>query len=351
MGILSLKEIVITPRLLKTIAELDEFKGAWAYLKRLTPERLNILKKVATIESIGSSTRIEGAKLTDREVETLLKGAGKESFQTRDQQEVAGYGYVCEQISEHFADIPLTENFIKQLHIGLLQYTDKDQRHRGEYKKIPIRIEAFDHEENTVGTIFETVSPFETPLRMKELVDWTNGHLDRKDLHPLIVIALFTVIFLAIHPFQDGNGRLSRLLTLLLMLKSGYQYAPYSSLESIIEKNKDNYYLALQQSQKSWQMKNPNWEPWFHFFFEALIRQKVHLETKLQREQVLMHEYSESTNKVLTILQDQGRLGIGQIAALSNINRNTLKKILANLVESDLISKHGQGKGTWYTLS
>src|SRR5690606_36903546 len=141
------------------------------------------------------------------------------------------------------------ENFIKQLHSMLLQYSSKDQRHRGEYKSLSNNVEAFDPNGESLGIVFQTASPFDTPAKMTELVLWTRESLEDKSLHALLVIAIFTVIFLAIHPFQDGNGRLSRVLTTLLLLRAGYAYVPYSSLESIIEESKDSYYLALRRTQ------------------------------------------------------------------------------------------------------
>lgn len=247
---LHLEALNITPEMLNLIGEIEEFKGAWQQLGKLAPQRLSALRKVATVESVGSSTRIEGAKLSDKEIEVLLSQITNRTLETRDQQEVAGYAFVCEQIYDHFASIPLTENAIKQLHIWLLQYTEKDERHRGEYKKIPIPIEAFNAIGKSLGILFETTSPLETPIQMQELLAWTHTAFEEKIFHPLIIIGIFIVIFLAIHPFQDGNGRLSRLLTTLLMLKRGYLYCPYSSLESIVEVNKEAYYLALQRTQR-----------------------------------------------------------------------------------------------------
>lgn len=334
--------------MLNLIAEVDEFKGAWQH-GRLTPDRLSALKKVATIESIGSSTRIEGAKLSDSEVELLLSRVDKQSFVTRDEQEVAGYAFVCNEICDHYNSIPLTESAIKQLHMWLLQYTDKDERHRGEYKKIPIRIEAFDSQGKSFGVIFETTSPMETPIKMQELIVWTNAAFESKVFHPLIVIGIFIVIFLAIHPFQDGNGRLSRLLTTLLMLKSGYAYAPYSSLESIIEANKENYYLALQRTQKNWQSQRPDWHAWLIFFFHCLQRQKKHLETKLAKEKILLEQLSPLGQQIVDLVNAHGRLRIGDITTLTGANRNTLKKTLAALVMDRHISLHGKGKNSWYS--
>ena len=346
---ISLDSLVITPEMLNLISELDEFKGAWQQVGKLTPDRLSALKKVATIESIGSSTRIEGSKLLDSEIESLLLNVDAKIFQSRDEQEVAGYAFVCKQICDHYTSIPFSENIIKQLHTWLLQHTDKDDRHRGEYKKIPIRIEAFDPTGKSIGIIFETTSPLETPIKMQELVTWTADAFEKRALHPLIVIGLFIVLFLAIHPFQDGNGRLSRLLTTLLMLKSGYLYAPYSSLESVIEMNKEAYYLALQRTQKGWQNNQPDWNSWLIFFFHCLQRQKRHLEVKLEREQVLLKILPALSLHVLELLTSHGRLGIGEIAVLTKANKNTLKKTLATLVKEKYISRNGTGKASWYT--
>ncbi len=349
MGIINTDGLVITSEILKLIAEIDEFKGAWLQVGRLSPDRLSSLKRVATIESIGSSTRIEGAKLSDKEIEALLKHADTKNFATRDEQEVAGYADVCELICEHFQAIPLTESQIKDLHARLLHYSNKDDGHRGHYKKIPIRIEAFDPNGKSIGILFETVSPFETPIRMQELLAWINDALETKELHPLIIIALFVVIFLAIHPFQDGNGRLSRLLTTLLMLKCGYNYCPYSSLESVIEANKEGYYLSLQRSQKSWQNKMPDWNSWLLFFLQCLQRQKQHLAVKLEKEQILAKTLPPLSQQIVALIREHSRLTITEIATLTGSNRNTLKKVLTTLVKGNYLTQNGKGKGTWYT--
>lgn len=344
------QKIVITPEILNLIAEIDEFKGAWLQIGRLSPDRLLALKKVATIESIGSSTRIEGSKLSDREIEALLSQVNLKSFQSRDEQEVAGYAEACDLVFSHFNSVPITESSIKQIHSMLLKYSDKDVRHRGEYKKLPIRIEALDSQGRSLGIIFETTSPFETPSKMHDLVNWAKNNLEEKKLHPLIVIALFVVIFLAIHPFQDGNGRLSRLLTSLLMMKCGYRYVSYSSLESIIEANKESYYLALQKTQKSWQNGSPDWTPWLLFFLYCLQRQKKHLEVKISKEKLLIEELSPLSRKILELLRSHGELGISEIEILTQANRNTLKKTLLSLVHANYIAMNWKGKATTYSL-
>lgn len=349
MGIINLDVLVITPEILKLIAEIDEFKGAWQQMGRLTPDRLSALKRVATIESIGSSTRIEGAKLSDKEVEMLLSKV-HHSFQTRDEEEVASYAFACDHIFSHHNSISITENWIKQLHTWLLKYVGKDDNHRGEFKKIPIRIEAFDATGKNLGILFETTSPLETPIQMEELVAWTHAAFEKKNLHPLLIIGIFVVIFLAIHPFQDGNGRLSRLLTTLLMLKSGYLYAPYSSLESVIEVNREAYYLALQRTQKSWQNQAPDWSPWLLFFLNCLQRQKKHLEAKLEKERLLLKQLPLLSQQIVDLLAQLGRLGISEITTLTKANRNTVKKTLAKLLKENYISKMGAGKTSWYIL-
>jgi Fic family protein len=159
----------ITPEMLSLVAEIDEFKGAWRALGTLAPERLSALRRVATIESIGSSTRIEGSRLSDREVERLLSNLEIKSFGSRDEQEVAGYAQLMETVFASWAEISVTENHIKQLHRDLLRYSDKDERHRGAYKTAPNSVAAFDADGNQVGVVFETASPFETPRRMAEL--------------------------------------------------------------------------------------------------------------------------------------------------------------------------------------
>jgi Fic family protein len=237
---------------------VDEFKGAWRALGLIAPERLSALQRVATIESIGSSTRIEGSKLTDREVERLLTNLDIKSFASRDEQEVAGYAEAMDLVFRSWENIAITENHIKQLHRDLLVHSEKDERHRGSYKTGANNVVAFDESGQQIGIVFETATPFDTPRLMTELVTWFAEATEEKHLHPLLVIAIFTVVLLAIHPFQDGNGRLSRILTTLMLLRAGYAYVPYSSLESVIEQSKEGYYLALRQTQGTIRSANPN---------------------------------------------------------------------------------------------
>ena len=342
--------IVITPELLNLLSEVDEFKGAWRALGTLAPERLNALRHVATIESIGSSTRIEGSKLTDREVEKLLSKIEIRKFDSRDEQEVAGYAETMETIFHSFDDIPITENHLKQLHRDLLRYSQKDERHRGEYKKLPNNVVAFDADGKMVGVVFETATPFDTPRRMTELVAWLKDARELGRLHPLLVIAVFTVTFLEIHPFQDGNGRLSRILTTLLLLQAGYIYVPYSSLESVIEQSKDNYYLALRQTQQSIHTETPNWQPWLLFFMRALQQQKRRLAAKVEREKGSLALLPQLAVKVLDYVRDHGRVTTRDMVREFGASPNTLKTTFSSLVKKGLLVRHGGGRSIWYGL-
>lgn len=342
--------ILITPELLVLITEIDEFKGAWRAFGTIAPERLKALRQIATIESIGSSTRIEGSKLTDSEVLRLLTNLEIKQFSTRDEQEVAGYARVMETIFQSWNDIPITENHIKQLHRDLLCYSDKDERHRGEYKTLRNDVGAFDSAGNMIGIVFETATPFDTPYRMVELVKWLNDTRELKRIHPLLIVAVFIVTFLEIHPFQDGNGRLSRILTTLLLLQAGYAYVPYSSLESVIENSKEGYYLALRQTQGTLRTEAPNWQPWLTFFLHALQQQKRRLAVKVEREKNSLTTLTELAVKILDYVRDNGRVTTRDMVRETGASPNTLKATFTSLVEKSLLMRHGGGRSTWYSL-
>ena len=342
--------IQITSELLALISEVDEFKGAWRALGTLAPERLKALRHVATIESIGSSTRIEGSKLTDREVERLLANLEIQRFSSRYEQEVAGYAEVMETIFLAWAEIPITENHIKQLHRDLLRHSDKDERHRGEYKTLRNDVGAFDAVGNMIGIVFETATPFDTPRRMAELVKWLNDARELKRIHPLLIVAVFIVTLLEIHPFQDGNGRLSRVLTTLLLLQAGYAYVPYSSLESVIENSKEGYYLALRQTQGTVRTEAPNWQPWLVFFMRAMQQQKRRLAEKVEREKNALAFISELAVRILDYVRDHGRVTTRDMVREASASPNTLKATFKSLVEKGLLMRHGGGRSTWYSL-
>jgi Fic family protein len=340
-------KIPLTQEILRLTSEIDEFKGRWSTTHTLAPEKLAQLRRVATIESIGSSTRIEGSKLSNKDVEVILKGIKAYSFRSRDEQEVAGYAETMEIIFSSFSEIQLTENYIKQLHGVLLKYSEKDQRHRGEYKKLPNNVAAFDNSGKNLGVIFETATPFETPVRMQEIVEWTNNELTKRQLHPLLITAIFVVIFLQIHPFQDGNGRLSRAISTLLLLKAGYLYVPYSSFERVIEDNKEEYYLFLRRAQQTLPVGGDGLGEWVTFFLRCMQKQKTALENKLGTESLLSRLPALSL-QIIELVQSRGQATVRDIVAATNANRNTVKAHLKILVANKQLSKEGNGKGTRY---
>jgi Fic family protein len=339
------KNITITPQMLAQITELDEYKGAWTGFANLRKEQLNSLKKVSTIESIGASNRIEGNKLSDEEIEKFLSHINIKSFKSRDEEEVAGYSDLMNTIFDNYTVIPLTENYIMQLHQILLKFAKKDERHRRKYKKLSNSVAAFDQNGNEIGIVFETATPFDTPRLMEELIEWTRKNLDDSFLHPLIVIGVFIVHFLAIHPFQDGNGRLSRALTSMLLLKKGYVYIPYSSVESVIEASKEGYYRALRRTQKNIWRGKVDYEPWLSYLLTVLQKQKRHLESKIVAMVNDDTKLTRNQRAILELFDDHPEWGISEIAAQLEMNLETIKKNIKNLVNNGYLVKYGTTKG------
>ncbi|MCF8052232.1 MAG: Fic family protein [Desulfobacterales bacterium] len=339
----------MTPRIVRLVAEIDEFKGYWKGLRIGLPEQLQHLKILATIESIGSSTRIEGARLSDPQVAALLQGLDIHSFRSRDEQEVAGYAKAMGLIHENYGQIDLSENQIKYLHKTILQFSEKDAWHKGEYKKHPNHVAAYDPDGKQIGIIFETASPFETPWLMEALAARTRKMLSGEEMHPLLVIADFAVRFLAVHPFQDGNGRLSRILTNLLMLRSGYEFVMYSSHERMVEANKEQYYKNLRIAQKGIHETEVIDERWAEFFLSLLKAQKDDLTKKMEREK-RAYKTPALSGQILELARQHGRVTPAFLVSNTGANRNTVKKHLQSLVGQKRLVKQGRGRGTYYVL-
>jgi len=343
------KNLILTPDLLRLVGEIDEFKGAWRAFGTLAPDRLATLRRIATVESVGASTRIEGARLSDREVDLLLSNLDLGSFRSRDEEEVAGYAEATTLVFDSWRDIPLTENYIKQLHGTLLKFLPRDEHHRGEYKKVANNVEAFDQHGRSVGVIFENAPPYDTPRLMQELVAWTNSELGGNRHHPLLVIAVFIVRFLAIHPFQDGNGRLARVLTNLALLRTGYTYVPYSSLERVVEENREQYYRSLRSAQGTLDRDESRLMDWLRFFLLCLVDQKNSLAEKVKRER-LMTTLSPLDEQLIQLIRQHGRVTLGDAEKLTKANRNTLKLHLRQLVQAGHIQLLGRGRSSWYEV-
>lgn len=338
-------------RLVQLIAHIDGFKGKWEITENLENRYLKELRKIATIESIGSSTRIEGALMTDEEVKELLNDLKITKLKTRDEQEVIGYYEVLELIYENYSEMKLSESYIKQLHQLLLKFSNKDQRHRGAYKSLSNKVVAT-YPTGEQRTIFATTEPALVAGEMQELVAWTNEQLEQKSIHPLIVIGSFIYDFLSIHPFQDGNGRLSRLLTTLCLLQNEYSFVQYVSFENHIEHHKKNYYEALMSGQKNRGTKDERIDIWMIFFLESLKTLTEKLEQKydvfkskgayLNDRQRLIKEYIASRQPIK----------VGDLAKqFPEFSLSSLKKDLQYLRQEQVLKMIGKGKGSVYILN
>jgi len=338
-------------RILQLIGYIDGFKGKWNIAEKQENRYLKELRKIATIESIGSSTRIEGATLTDKEVQELLNDIKITKLKSRDEQEVIGYYEVLELIYDNFSDIKLSESYIKQLHQMLLKYSNKDERHRGTYKFLSNKV-VVTYPTGEQRTIFATTEPALVAGEMQELVEWTNEQLEQKSIHQLIVIGSFIYDFLSIHPFQDGNGRLSRLLTTLCLLQNDYAFIQYISFENHIEQNKKVYYEVLMNGQKNRGTEQEQINQWLIFFLESLKT----LTEKLEQKYVVFKSKGGYLNDRQRLLKDfiteNQPIKVSDLAKqFPEIGLSTLKKDLQYLRDEQVLTMIGKGKGTVYVLN
>ncbi len=330
-------------KVLRAISKIDRFDASWSSIEKIEGKSLKQLKTVATIQSVGASTRIEGSKLTDQDVEELLSQIDISKIEDRDSQEVVGYFNVLDLISDSFSDIDIRESNIKNLHNLLLKFSEKDVWHRGDYKQHTNAVQAT-FPDGTKQVIFKTTEPgFPTEIAMKSLIEW---YAEEKEVHPLISCAAFVYDFLSIHPFQDGNGRLSRLLTTLLLLKSRYKWIEYVSFEHEIENNKKTYYRVLRSCQA--QRPSEDITEWIDFFLESLINLQNKLQSKLELSG-LQGNLSPKEKEILTYIGNKAGSKSGEISKNLNISKATLKRVLNDLVGKGLIIKHGKGAGTNYS--
>lgn len=338
----------INPQIVNTLAEIDEIKGEFKASFKMTPQAVTNLKKSTLITSTGASTRIEGSKLSDKEIEKIMRGLTISKFANRDFQEVQGYLEVLQNIFNNHQNLTLKESLITSLHNQLLKYSTKDDTHRGAYKKKENTVGVLGPDGKIVKIMFKTTPVFLTGKEMQELVKWTNNAFEKNRFHHLLIIANFIIEFLKIHPFEDGNGRLSRILTNLLLLKSGYQFTQYVSHEQLIEQRKDEYYIALRQSQETFQTKQDNILSWLIFFLSIIKEQatralsylnKEEAEDILSPKQYEVWQYLISTNK---------GVGPSEIFKATGIALGTVRQALNRLLELDKVKRIGRGRGTRY---
>ncbi len=336
-------------QLSQQLSVLDTFKGSWKVKESQQGQYLKQLRKIATIESAGSSTRIEGAKLTDQDVEKLLTSLKITHFDSRDEQEVAGYYDALEVILENYTDIEISERYMHQLHGILLKHSDKDQMHRGNYKQSSNKVVA-NYPDGTQRVLFDPTPPHLTPVEMPQLIGWLNERIEKKDMHPLVFIAGFVYEFLSIHPYKDGNGRLSRLLTTLLMMKQGYEFIQYVSFENVIEASKDEYYRVLMDGQQNRYKDNEKISAWVLYFMQSLIILTKRLDAKYETYSKLKIALNKRQQQVLDFVRENEPAQVGDIEKALKESRNTLKKDLAYLVREKLLLKTGDRKGTRYHI-
>ncbi len=335
-------------QIIQRLRIIDTFRGNWQAIERSGSQYLKELRKVATIESIGSSTRIEGATLTDEEVEKLLKSVKITRLTTRDEQEVLGYYEALQVILDHYADIDLSERYVHQLHSILLKYSDKDQRHKGQYKSLSNQVVAH-YPDGSQRTIFRTTEPHLTGQEMEGLLAWTTERFRLQDMHPLLVVAAFVYEFLFIHPYQDANGRLSRLLTTLLLMQQDYRFIQYVSFENIVETRKEDYYRALMEGQRNRYGEAERIGSWVLFFLDGLIGLTKRLEAKYQTYNKLTLVLNERQQAVMAYLKAHRTAQVGELEKqLAGYSRNTLKKDLVYLVNEGLLLKTGEGRAVRY---
>jgi len=331
-------------KLINLISEIDRFDSKWTAIERKEGQSLKELKSIATVRSVGASNRIEGNKMSDEEVDVLLREIDLTKLSDRDSQEVVGYYEVLDLISESHNNINVAESHIKSLHKSLLKYSAKDQWHKGNYKAHSNAVEA-SFPDGTRQIIFQTTEAgFATEDAIRELINWYNSE---KEVHPLIKIAVLIYDFLSVHPFQDGNGRLSRLISTLLLLKNGYTWIQYVSFEHEIENRKNEYYKVLRTCQA--QRPNEDITVWMIFFLGCLSNIQSQLMAKLNKSG-LEAQLSPKEKLIFTIIQNRPNIQSGGISEKLSIPSPTVKRILSELIHKGLIEKQGSGRNVSYTI-
>lgn len=331
-------------KLISLISAIDRFDATWQAIERREGQSLKELKFIATVRSVGASTRIEGSKLSDEEVDVLLKNMDITKLEERDQQEVVGYFEVLDLIDENQENIPVSENTLKNLHNQLLKHSKKDEWHKGNYKQHTNAVEAHLPDGST-QVIFQTTPPgFPTEDAMREMIFWYETDLDT---HALVKCALFCYEFVSIHPFQDGNGRLSRLLATLLLRKNGYQWIRYVSFEHEIESQKTEYYRVLRACQS--QRPGEDFTEWVIFFLSCLRNIQEALMIKLDAYGAAQ-KISSKEKQLLYIIESNSGIKTSEIVKKLNVSSSTVKRMLDNLIAAKLIERQGVGPGSYYTL-
>jgi Fic family protein len=347
---LNTDKILISHEMLLIVGELDEFKGAWSGMRNLGLKPMGALKKAAGMESVSTSVRMAGAQLTDGRVERMLEVKGEHDQPTGEEFDPLGYAHALASILHGWQGMPVNEERILKLHYAVMGFGQRAEKEAGEYKSYAKPLAAGDEEGRREGITLQTADSRKTPERMGELIAWLEREERSGKLHKLLLTGMFVARLLAIHPFKDANGRLSRLLTTLLLLRFGYAYVPYSSLEAVLEKSGEDYPRALRRTQMTLGGDAPDWEPWLMFFLCALREQKRRLAERMKEERRILAKEPTLSAEILDRVRKQGRVTMAEMIALSGAKRATLRWHFRKLVRGGRLARHGEFKGTWYAM-
>lgn len=326
------------------VAQIHEYKGRQSLILRQRSAALDKLVEIAKIQSTEASNEIEGIRTTNTRLKQLC--LGKTTPRDRDEKEIIGYRDVLNTIHENYEYIPVSPRFILQLHRDLYRYSEKDIG--GKFKNTQNYISAVDSTGNTV-VLFTPVSPYETPAAIDQICTSYNRVIDTQEVDPLILIAVFIHDFLCIHPFNDGNGRLSRLLTTLLLYRSGYFVGKYISIESKIARNKDLYYNALQLCQYGWHEGIDDPTPFIKYLLSMILAAYRDFADRLE----LVDEKRSSIEIVRkTVENTLGKFTkADMLERCPTLSKTSVENAIKKLTDEGVLIKHASGRATFYTRS
>jgi len=333
---------LMTPEIMNLVAALHEHKGRQAQFLAAKADVLEALLRVAKIQSTGASNRIEGIFTSEARLEQLV--AHNAEPLTRDEAEIAGYREVLSTIHENYAHIALSPNVILQLHRDL--YAFHPLAFAGKYKNQDNVIEEED-ESGRRRVRFKALSAFATPQALASLCEAYHSAISEGRIDPLLLIAKFVLDFLCIHPFNDGNGRLSRLLTLLLLYQQGYTVGKYISLEAIIERSKESYYESLRQSSQGWHEVRHSYQPFVAYQLGVLL--KAYKDFAARLEPIVVTKLGKADRVREMFARQLGKISKTDIMrCCPDISVTTIEKALADLLREGYIKKVGSGRATAY---
>lgn len=324
------------------VAQIHEHKAKQEMFLKQKPEELEKLVKIAKVQSTEASNEIEGIRTTSTRLKQLL--SEKTTPKNRDEEEIAGYRDVLNIIHESYEYIPITSNYILQLRKTLYSHSPKVIG--GNYKNVQNYISATDSNGNSY-TLFTPLAPYETAPAIENICDEFNKAMAENEVDPLILIPIFIHDFLCIHPFLDGNGRMSRLLTTLLLYRCGYLVGKYISLEAKISKNKNLYYDALEQSQQDWHNGNDNPEAFIKYLLGIIISAYRDFEERVNIVSDNLTAIEIVKKAICTIIGKFNKTKIIELCPTLGVK--SIESALKKLADNDLIEKHGTSKGTFYT--